>query len=93
MMSTTILKERISMATNDQSSEDFLRVERAIRYLEENQEDQPNLEELASSVNLSPYHFQRLFRRWAGISPKRFLQFLTVQHAKKQLRRSQSVLG
>ncbi len=92
MMSTTTLKEQTHMTSNDQSSEDFSRIEKAIRYLEENQEEQPRLEELASSVNLSPYHFQRLFRRWAGISPKRFLQFLTVQNAKRQLRLSQSVL-
>jgi AraC family transcriptional regulator of adaptative response/methylated-DNA-[protein]-cysteine methyltransferase len=71
---------------------DYLRIERAIRYLEENMTDQPDLEQLADQVHLSPFHFQRLFSRWAGISPKRFLQFLTVEHAKEQLRRQRSVL-
>ena len=53
---------------------------------------QPSLEELAETVSLSPYHFQRLFLRWAGVSPKKFLQCLTVQSAKQQLLDGQSVL-
>jgi AraC family transcriptional regulator of adaptative response/methylated-DNA-[protein]-cysteine methyltransferase len=50
------------------------------------------LDQLAGSVHLSKYHFQRLFKRWAGISPTQFLQFLTLEYAKKRLRESQSVL-
>src|SRR5581483_9135494 len=53
---------------------------------------QPNLEKVARSIGLSPFHFQRLFQRWAGVSPKRFLQYLTVENAKDRLRRSRSVL-
>ena len=73
-------------------SEDYGRIEAAIHYLEQNFQDQPTLAEIATHVGLSEYHFQRLFSRWAGTSPKRFLQFLTIQHAKKLLAESQSIL-
>ncbi len=73
-------------------SADYGRIEAAIHYLEENFQAQPTLAEIASHVGLSEYHFQRLFSRWAGTSPKRFLQFLTIQHAKKLLAESQSIL-
>jgi len=72
--------------------EDYSRIERAILFLEENYHRQPELREVAESVNLSEFHFQRLFRRWAGISPKRFIQFLTLEHAKRLLGESHSVL-
>ena len=72
--------------------EDYSRIERAILFLEENYHRQPELREVAQSVHLSEFHFQRLFRRWAGISPKRFIQFLTLEHAKKLLGGSHSVL-
>ena len=71
-----------------QLAEDYNRIERAIEYLQKNANKQPNLKEVAESVNLSEYHFQRLFTRWAGISPKRFLQFLTKENAKALLRQS-----
>lgn len=73
-------------------SADYLRVEKAIDYLEENFRDQPSLIELAEHLNMSPFHFQRMFKRWAGISPKRFLQFLTIEHAKKLLDENRNVL-
>lgn len=73
-------------------SADYGRIEAAIHYLEENFQAQPSLAEIATHVGLSEYHFQRLFSRWAGTSPKRFLQFLTIQHAKKLLADSQSIL-
>lgn len=76
----------------DRAARDYARVERAIRYLERHWRRQPELAEVAASVHLSEYHFQRLFQRWAGISPKRFLQFLTKEHAKRLLRESASVL-
>jgi AraC family transcriptional regulator of adaptative response/methylated-DNA-[protein]-cysteine methyltransferase len=76
----------------EQLSEDYQRVEMAIRYLEEHYQEQPGLEEVAANVGLSEYHFQRLFARWVGISPKRFLQFLTKEHAKRLLESSSSVL-
>lgn len=71
---------------------DYRRVERAIRFLEENFRRQPGLGEVARAVGLSDFHFHRLFTRWAGISPKRFLQFLTAEHARALLRESSTVL-
>lgn len=75
-----------------QQSRDYQRVEEAIRYLEMNYRQHPSLEEIADSVHLSKYHFQRLFKRWAGISPTQFMQFLSLEYAKERLRESQSVL-
>jgi AraC family transcriptional regulator, regulatory protein of adaptative response / methylated-DNA-[protein]-cysteine methyltransferase len=71
---------------------DYIRIEKAIRYLESNYREQPSLDDLAHHLGLSPFHFQRLFRRWVGISPKRFLQFLTVEYAKGLLDESRSLL-
>lgn len=67
-------------------------IEQAIQYIEANVQNQPELEEIASAVGLSEYHFQRIFTRWAGISPKRFLQFLTKEHAKGLLSQSENLL-
>lgn len=75
-----------------QSSEDYLRIEQAILYLENHYKDQPELGEVAENIGLSEYHFQRLFTRWAGVSPKRFLQFLTKEGAKNLLNRSENLL-
>jgi AraC family transcriptional regulator, regulatory protein of adaptative response / methylated-DNA-[protein]-cysteine methyltransferase len=74
------------------ASEDYSRIERAICYIEANTNRQPGLKEVADHIGLSEYHFQRLFIRWAGISPKRFLQFLTREHAKALLAHSASLL-
>lgn len=71
---------------------DYQRVAAAIQYLNEHARQQPSLAEVAARMHLSPCHAQRLFSRWAGVSPKQFLQFLTVQHAKRALARSQSLL-
>lgn len=71
---------------------DYERVKRAIIYIGDNAGAQPTLEEVAEHVGLSPHHLQRLFRRWAGISPKRFLQHLTASRAKELLRDSAPVL-
>ncbi len=71
---------------------DYRRIEQAIAYLEERALEQPSLEEVAEHIGLSSYHFQRLFKSWAGVSPKRFLQYLTIENAKKLLRESVSVL-
>jgi AraC family transcriptional regulator, regulatory protein of adaptative response / methylated-DNA-[protein]-cysteine methyltransferase len=73
-------------------NEDYQRVERAILFLEQNFRRQPELNEVAREVGLSTFHFQRLFRRWAGISPKRFVQFLTLEFAKKMLENSCNLL-
>jgi AraC family transcriptional regulator of adaptative response/methylated-DNA-[protein]-cysteine methyltransferase len=80
------------MTNFTQLSEDYRRIEQAIRFLQDNAHRQPDLVEVAAYVGLSEYHFQRLFSRWAGISPKRFLQFLTKENAKALLNRT-SVLS
>ncbi len=69
---------------------DYLRVAKALTYLEANVTEQPGLSEVAEHVGLSTYHFQWLFKRWAGVSPKRFLQFLTVQYASSRLAESRN---
>ena len=80
------------MPTLKQQSKDYYRIEKAIQFIRNNVDRQPALSEIAASVHLSNYHFQRLFRRWTGVSPKRFLQYLTKEHAKKLLNESKNVL-
>jgi AraC family transcriptional regulator, regulatory protein of adaptative response / methylated-DNA-[protein]-cysteine methyltransferase len=76
----------------DTGSSDYQLIAKAIAYLEANHRSQPSLEDLASHLAISPFHLQRLFKRWAGISPKRFVQFLTVEHAKELLAESRTML-
>ncbi len=71
-----------------QLSEDYKRIEKAIYFLEDNYQRQPELKEIADAAGLSEFHFQRVFIRWVGISPKRFLQFITKENAKKILSNS-----
>jgi len=71
----------------------YAQVSEALEYVHANAHDHPSLDEIAASVNLSPHHFQRLFRRWVGVSPKRYLQALTLAAAKRSLRSGGSVLG
>jgi AraC family transcriptional regulator of adaptative response/methylated-DNA-[protein]-cysteine methyltransferase len=80
------------MSLNIMTVNDATRIAHAIRYLDANSRRQPDLDEIAKAVNLSRYHFQRLFRRWAGISPKRFLQVVTLSQAKRLLQEKRSVL-
>lgn len=61
---------------------DYLRIAEAISYLKENFKAQPSLEDAAAHVSLSPFHFQRMFKEWAGVTPKQFLQYLSVEYAK-----------
>jgi len=77
---------------NLQEETNFSRIAAAINYISVNFKTQPSLEEIAEKINLSPFHFQRLFTEWAGVSPKKFLQYLTVEHAKKMLRDNQETL-
>lgn len=70
----------------------YQRIEQAIQYLEKNFQRQPELDEVAEKVHLSPFHFQRIFTEWAGISPKRFLQFLTVDFLKEKLQESKNLV-
>jgi len=76
----------------DEPHRDYQRIEQALAFLEEHRTRQPSLEEVAGHVGLSPFHFQRVFSRWVGISPKRFLQYLTVEHARRCLAETRSVL-
>jgi AraC family transcriptional regulator of adaptative response/methylated-DNA-[protein]-cysteine methyltransferase len=69
----------------------YRRIEEAIQYLENNFRLQPELDEVADNVHLSPFHFQRIFTEWAGISPKKFLQFLTVDYLKVKLEESRNL--
>ncbi len=76
----------------DSPHRDYRRIEQALHYLASNYQSQPDLAEIASSVNLSEAHFQRLFKRWAGVSPKQFLQYLTLDHARQCLKSNMTVL-
>ena len=75
-----------------QQSEDFQRIEKAIQFIEANFKSQPSLDQMAKSVHLSKYHFQRLFKRWAGISPIQFMQFITLDYTKERLIESKNLL-
>ncbi len=75
-----------------QQSDDYRRIEKAIRFIAHNYRTQPSLDQIAASANLSRYHFDRLFKRWAGISPIQFVQFLTLDYTKHQLAESRSLL-
>ena len=68
------------------------RIAKVIEYIGDNFKNQPELSEIADTMHLSPSHLHQLFTKWAGISPKRFLQFLTVEYAKSLLNASSTVL-
>lgn len=76
----------------DQDKINFERIKEAIEYIIVHSKTQPNLDEVAQHINLSPYHFQRIFTQWAGVSPKRFLQYISIEHAKSILRKPQTTL-
>src|SRR5262252_1061353 len=73
-------------------SRDFARVARAIRYIDENFRAQPRLATIAAAARLSEFHFNRLFRRWAGVTPRQYLAFITAHAAREALGRTSSVL-
>ena len=75
-----------------QDTIDYKRIEEAISYIRSNFKEQPNLDEVAEKVNLSPFHFQRMFTDWAGVSPKKFLQYLSIDYAKSLLKETQATL-
>jgi AraC family transcriptional regulator of adaptative response/methylated-DNA-[protein]-cysteine methyltransferase len=75
-----------------QAAMDYARIERALRFLNTHYLRRPTLDEIAAHIHLSPFHFERLFQRWAGTSPKRFLQYLAKEHAKALLQDSRSLL-
>ena len=77
---------------NTQQQFNYNRIAEAIYYIKENFKEQPSLNDIAESVHLSPYHFQRLFSDWAGVSPKKFMQYITVEYAKQLLKDQQATL-
>lgn len=78
-----------NLSSDDQA---YARVEKAIRWLSDNYQEQPRLADVATQIGLSEHHFQRLFTRWAGVSPKKFVEYLTLSHAKARLDAADSVL-
>lgn len=85
-------QKEIDMENQTAPYQHYTLIDQAIRYIEAHARQQPELKEIASAVGLSEYHFQRIFTRWAGISPKRFMQFLTKEHAKELLDKSENLL-
>ncbi len=79
--------------TSTERDGDYARISDAIAYIRERRLDQPELADVARQVNLSPHHFQRLFTRWVGVSPKRFLGYLTQRHARELLNQNADVLS
>lgn len=73
----------------EQEQINYNRIAKAIDYIKNNFKKQPSLDEIAENIHLSPFHFQRLFTEWAGTSPKKFLQYISVEHAKKILKGDQ----
>ena len=71
--------------------QDYQRIEKAIHFIRENFQDQPDLDEIARQIHLSPFHFQRLFKVWAGVSPKKFLQFTSIEYAKQLLQQQKTL--
>lgn len=70
----------------------YARVEEAIKFLTDNFKQQPSLYDVADHANVSPFHFQKIFTEWAGISPKKFLQYLTVEELKKELKKTANLV-
>jgi AraC family transcriptional regulator of adaptative response/methylated-DNA-[protein]-cysteine methyltransferase len=77
---------------NTQQNIDYQRIEQAIQFIEQNFQRQPSLKEIAENVNLSEFHFDRMFTKWAGTSPQRFMRFLTKEYAKNVLTETKDLL-
>lgn len=77
---------------DEQHHINYYRIAEAIDYLKQHFKSQPSLEEVAEKVHLSPYHFQRIFTEWAGTSPKKFLQYISIEYAKRILKDDLSTL-
>ncbi len=77
---------------NEQQGLNYQRIAEAIEYIRDNFREQPSLEEVAAKVHVSPFHFQRLFSEWAGTTPKKFLQYISLEHARKLLTEQRATL-
>ncbi len=86
------MQASVAQHSDQTNRADYNLVAEAITFLESNYQEQPTLEEVATHLHLSPFYLQRLFTRWAGVSPKRFVQYLTASHAKALLANAHSVL-
>lgn len=78
---------------NKDAQQHYKIIARAIEFIRNNAQQQPTLKEIANTVNLSEYHLQQVFTAWAGVSPKRFLQFITKERALQELKKSKDVLN
>lgn len=76
----------------EQETINYNRIAEAIAYIKANFKEQPSLKEIAKKVHLSPFHFQRLFTDWAGVSPKKFMQYISIEYAKQLLKNNQATL-
>lgn len=76
----------------EQDNTNYQRIAQAIEYLNLHFKNQPSLDEIAGAIGISPFHFQRLFTEWAGISPKKFMQYLSIEYAKNLLKKERSSL-
>lgn len=79
-------------AMTDQQSTNYQRIAQAIDYIHGNFKDQPSLDDIATAIGVSPFHFQRLFTEWAGVSPKKFMQYLSIGYAKELLKNKHATL-
>ncbi|WMX16938.1 MULTISPECIES: methylated-DNA--[protein]-cysteine S-methyltransferase [unclassified Aureispira] len=70
----------------------YQRIEKAMHYMVQHLNEQPKIEQIAAHIHLSKHHFQRMFKAWAGISPKKFLQYLTIQSLKKEIESTKNIL-
>lgn len=77
---------------SEQEQLNYNRIAEAIGYIRTNFKEQPSLNQIAETVHLSPFHFQRLFTDWAGVSPKKFMQYLSIEYAKQLLKENQATL-
>ena len=82
----------MALTASSQGSQDYEKIAQAIIYLDAHLLEQPSLSDVAQAIHMSEFHFQRLFSRWVGISPKRFMQYVTKEHAKLLLTQSTDVL-
>lgn len=97
----SVIKSKVSGRRNvrpkestmiDQKRTDYDRIEKAINYINEHFKEQPSLDEIAKAIHVSPFHFQKMFSEWAGVSPKKFIQYLSFNYAQNLLKNKMGLL-
>ena len=83
---------RVLSMRGDQHHINYARIEKAIAYINNHFREQPSLAEIADSVGMTPFHFQRVFSEWAGVSPKKILQYVSLRYAKYLLQRNTTLM-